>query len=64
MEKHELLESVLGLYDEIDSCITDLVNSRLRHNEEMEKKTIVQMESLMVQCQQELDVVADYLEEH
>lgn len=64
MEKHELLESVLDLYDHIDCCISDLVNSRLNHNEEMEKKAIAQMESIMVQCQQELDVVADYLEEH
>ena len=37
MEKHELLESVLDLYDHIDCCITDLVYSRLHHNEEMEK---------------------------
>ena len=58
------MESVLELYHDIDGCITDLVNSRLHHNEEMERKTIAQMESLMVQCQQELDVVADYLEEH
>lgn len=62
MEKHKLLDSVLDLYNEIESCISDLVHSRLHHDEEMEKKSVSQMETLLVQCQQELDVLADYLE--
>lgn len=64
MEKHELLDSVLDLYNDIESCISGLVHSRLCHDEEMEKKAVSQMETLLVQCQQELDVVADYLEDN
>lgn len=62
MEKHELLDSVIDLYNDIESCISDIIHSRLHHDEEMEKKAVSQMETLLVQCQQELDVVVDYLE--
>ena len=64
MEKHKLLDSVLDLYNDIENCISDLVHSRLHHDEEMEKKAVSKMETLLVQCQQELDVVADYLEDN
>ena len=63
MEKHKLLDSVLDLYNDIETCINDLVHSRLHHDGEMEKKAVSQMETLLVQCQQELDVVADYYEQ-
>ena len=52
-EKEKVLESVKDLHNEIDQCIGDLVKARINHDEKMEGMMISQMETLLVQSQQE-----------
>lgn len=58
-----LINSVTKLHDDIDTCIGDLVKSRLNKDEVSEGKAIAQMESLMVSSQQEFSYIRDYLTE-
>ena len=51
---NEFLEESQRLYNEIDKCIEDLVYSRLKRDEGMEKMAISKMERLLVGTQQHL----------
>lgn len=58
-----ILDSVSSLYGNIDSCIDNLVKSRMEHDTEMESKAYAQMESLMVASAQEFTCIMDFLED-
>ena len=64
MDKISLIKSIHELYDEIDDAIGMIVKSRVEQDAVSEGKAISKMETLMVECQQELDVISDYLNEH
>jgi len=60
-EKERVLKSVRNLHDEIDQCIGNLVNSRINHDEKMEGMMISQMETLLVQSQQEFSYLYHFI---
>jgi len=60
-EKEKVLKSVRNLHDEIDMCIGNLVNSRISHDEKMEGMMISQMETLLVQSQQEFSYLYHFI---
>lgn len=60
-EKQNVLKSVRNLHDEIDICITNLVNARMSHDEEAEGMMISQMETLLVQSQQEFSYLYHFI---
>ena len=60
-KKEKVLESVRNLYDEIDMCIGNLVLSRINHDEKMEGMMISQMETLLVQSQQEFSYLYHFI---
>lgn len=60
-EKERVLKSIRNLHDEIDMCIGNLVNSRISHDEKMEGMMISQMETLLVQSQQEFSYLYHFI---
>lgn len=60
--RDELIESSRALYYDIDRCITDLLMARFDKDEQHERKALSRMESLMVDTQQQLCCITDYLE--
>ena len=48
MEIAKIRQSTRKLYDDIDSCITDLLKARLAKDSEEEGKALFRMEGLMV----------------
>ena len=62
-EKEKVLTSVRTLHDEIDMCIGNLVNSRINHDEKMEGMMISQMETLLVQSQQEFSYLYSFIDD-
>lgn len=58
-----MLESVSSIYGDIDTCIGNLVKSRLNKDTELEGKASAEMESLLVASQQEFGCVTDLLED-
>lgn len=58
---HEVIDSAETLASDIDHCIGKLVNARINHDEDAEKKALFQMERLLVDCEQELGFIAEYL---
>lgn len=67
MENKETLEKICrlnnDLYAEIDSCIDDIVLSRLHQERDVEARAMFQMESLMVCTLQHLCWVNQEIEE-
>lgn len=61
MELVKLRQSTQELYNDIDSCITDLINARLPKDEEAEKKALFRMEGLMVATLQQLACILEWL---
>ena len=61
MELVKLKQSTQELYNDIDSCITDLINARLPKDEEAEKKALFRMEGLMVATLQQLACILEWL---
>lgn len=59
----ELIKSTKGLYNDIDSCIDELLKARFDHNQENEGKALFRMEGLMVATLQQLDCIIDSLQE-
>ena len=55
----ELIKSTKGLYNDIDSCIDELLKARVGHNQENEGKALFRMEGLMVATLQQLDCIID-----
>ena len=63
MELAEIKQSTRKLYDDIDSCITDLLKARLAKDSEEEGKALFRMEGLMVGTLQQLSCILDALPE-
>lgn len=65
MELVKLRQSTQELYNDIDSCITDLINARTpeKKDEDGERKALFRMEGLMVATLQQLSCIEDYLGE-
>ena len=59
----ELIKSTKGLYNDIDSCIDELLKARVDHNQENEGKALFRMEGLMVATLQQLDCIIDSLQQ-
>lgn len=61
MEKDKILKSIEDLYNDIENCIVSLINARVNKDTDAEGKALFKMESLMVDCQQELTCLHDIL---
>ena len=63
MELVKLRQSTQELYNDIDSCITDLINTRTpgKKDEDGERKALFRMEGLMVATLQQLSCILDVL---
>ena len=63
MELAKLRQSTQELYNDIDSCITDLINARTpgKKDEDGERKALFRMEGLMVATLQQLSCIIDVL---
>ena len=59
----ELIKSTKDLYNDIDSCIGELIKARFDHNQENEGKALFRMEGLMVTTLQQLDCIIDSLQQ-
>ena len=62
MTKQEILDDVSELYSRIDGCISALITARLNKDDCAEADAIFEMETLIVDSQQELSLIKDYLE--
>jgi hypothetical protein len=61
MELAKLRQSTQELYNDIDSCITDLINARTSSDAGGEGKALFRMEGLMVATLQQLSCILDVL---
>ena len=61
MELTKLRQSTQELYNDIDSCITDLINARTSSDAGGEGKALFRMEGLMVATLQQLSCILDAL---
>jgi hypothetical protein len=63
MKLVKLRQSTQELYNDIDSCITDLINARTpgKKDEDGERKALFRMEGLMVATLQQLSCIIDAL---
>ena len=63
MELVKLRQSTQELYNDIDSCITDLINARTpeKKDEDGERKALFRMEGLMVATLQQLSCLLEWL---
>lgn len=59
----ELIESTNELRIDIDKCIDDIVRGRLNNDQDLEHRAITDMERLLVQTNQQLTCILDYLHE-
>lgn len=59
---NDLLSSTVEIYNDINQCISDLLDARL-HKNDNEQKVLTQMESLMVSSLQQFGCIIDYLKE-
>ena len=59
--REQLINELAKLYDDIDQCIGDIVDSRLKKDHHAEGKAIFRMEGLMVATLQDLECTIDYL---
>lgn len=57
----EVIDSAETLASDIDHCIGELVDARISHDAEAEGKALFKMEKLVVDCEQELGFIAEYL---
>lgn len=60
--REQLINELAKLHDDIDQCIGDIVDSRLKKDHHAEGKAIFRMEGLMVVTLQDLGCTIDYLE--
>ena len=63
MELTKLKQTTQELYNDIDSCITDLIKARTpgKKDEDIERKALFRMEGLMVATLQQLSCILDAL---
>ena len=59
--REQLINELAKLRDDIDQCIGDIVDSRLKKDSQAEGKAIFRMEGLMVVTLQDLGCTIDYL---
>lgn len=59
----DLLKETEKLYFEIDSCIDNIVGSRLRKDEIREQQALLNMESIMCRALQYLQCILDFYKE-
>lgn len=60
--RKQLINELAKLHDDIDQCIGDIVDSRLKKDHQAEGKALFRMEGLMVVTLQDLGCTIDYLE--
>ena len=60
--REQLINELAKLHDDIDQCIGDIVDSRIKKDHQAEGKAIFHMEGLMVVTLQDLGCTIDYLE--
>lgn len=60
--RKQLINELAKLHDDINQCIGDIVDSRLKKDHQAEGKAIFRMEGLMVATVQGLGCAIDYLE--
>lgn len=61
MTKQEVLDDISSLYFRIDGCISALIAARLSKDDCAEADAIFEMETLLVDSQQELSFLRDYI---
>ena len=59
--REQLINELAKLRDDIDQCIGDIVDSRLKKDHHAEGKAFFRMEGLMVATLQDLDCTINYL---
>lgn len=59
--KAQILAEIAKLHNDIDTCVTELIASRLAHDTDREGKALFTMEGIMVGVQQDLSVFNDFL---
>lgn len=59
--REQLINELAKLYDDIDQCIGDIVDSRIKKDHQAEGKALFRMEGLMVATMQDLGCTIDYL---
>lgn len=59
--RKQLINELAKLHDDIDQCIGDIVDSRLKKDYKAEGKAIFRMEGLMVVTLQDLECTIDHL---
>ena len=59
--REQLINELAKLHDDIDQCIGDIVDSRLKKDHHAEGKALFRMEGLMVVTLQDLGCTIDYL---
>ena len=63
MEKKDIITSTTILQNDIQKCISDLIDARVNRDRIQEDGALFKMESLMVSTIQEFDCIIDYLKE-
>ena len=59
--REQLINELAKLHDDIDKCIGDIVDSRIKKDHQAEGKALFRMEGLMVATLQDLCCAIDYL---
>ena len=59
--REQLINELGKLYNDIDQCIGDIVDSRLKKDYKAEGKALFRMEGLMVATLQDLECTINYL---
>ena len=63
MEKKDIITSATILRNDIQKCLSDLIDARVHRDRIQEDGALFKMESLMVSSAQQLDCIIDYLKE-
>lgn len=63
MEKKDIISSTIILRNDIQKCLSDLIEARMYRDRIQEDGALFKMESLMVSTTQQLDCIIDYLKE-
>ena len=64
MEKKEIITSTTILRNDIQKCLSDLIDARVHRDRIQEDGALFKMESLMVSAIQEFDCIIDYLNDY
>ena len=64
MEKKDIILSTTILRNDIQKCLSDLIEARMYRDPIQEDGALFKMESLMVSSAQQLDCIIDYLNDH